>query len=110
MSIDRIGALVRGLAWRGRSGRGYDLVAVPLESLSLADGGMVLLARGGLALWAGCADDVIADHHSRARFRLALAAADRAYRVARDGGDAVERMTLAWDLEGGEPQAGLSAA
>jgi len=52
---------------------------------------------------------VIHDTASRARFRLALAAADRAFAVDA-GEDELSRMTVVWDLEGAEPVTGLSAA
>ena len=61
-------------------------------------------------MWVGTAQDVIHDPQSRARFRLALAAADRAFVVDVDGDDELGRMTIVWDLEGAEPVTGLSAA
>jgi hypothetical protein len=57
----------------------------------------------------GSADDVINDAASRARFRLALAAADRAFFLGA-GDDDLSRLTVVWDLEGAEPVSGLSAA
>jgi hypothetical protein len=99
----------RPVNWRGRSGRFYALSPEPLEHFSLRTGELYLIARGTLVLWAGSSDDVIGDPQSRARFRLAIAAADRAFHVEASGDD-VERMTVVWDLEGATPVTGLSAA
>ncbi len=60
-------------------------------------------------MWVGSAHDVIHDAASRARFRLALEAADRAFLVETDA-DEISRATTVWDLEGAEPVTGLSAA
>ena len=49
------------------------------------------------------------DAASRARFRLALEASDRAFLVEVEDDD-LERMTVVWDLEGAEPVTGLNAA
>lgn len=102
-------AFVRQVSWRGRSGRLYALSPERLEAFALRDNDLFLVARGQLPLWAGCADDVIHDADSRARFRLALGCADRVFHVDA-GGDDVERLTAVWDLEGAEPVLGLSAA
>ncbi len=101
--------LPRQVNWRGRSGRFYALKPERLESFWLADESLFLLARGTLPVWVGSAADVINDAQSRARFRLALEAADRAFAVDVDADD-VTRMTTVWDLEGAEPVSGLSAA
>jgi hypothetical protein len=99
---------VRQANWRGRSGRFYALTPERMESFSLG-AGLHLLALGSNVLWVGSARDIIDDSASRARFRLALDCADRAYAV--DGGeDDVSRLTTVWDLEGAEPVSGLSAA
>ena len=101
--------LPRAAAWRGRSGRSYGLMPVSLAEFSLEPGVLYLVAKGGNALWVGSAEDVIADQQSRARFRLALVTADRAFRL--DSGDgAVERMTTIWDLEDAAPEQDRSAA
>jgi hypothetical protein len=68
-----------------------------------------MLACGTVPIWVGSAHDVINDAPSRARFRLALEAADRAFLVDVDD-DELSRMTTVWDLEGAEPVTGLSAA
>ncbi len=99
----------RHVNWRGRSGRFYALAPERLDSFVLSTDGLYMLARGTLPLWVGTAHDVIHDAQSRARFRLALAAADRAFAVAAEE-DELSRMTTVWDLEGAEPVTGLSAA
>lgn len=107
----RISALVppRQINWRGRSGRFYALTPERFDSFALSTDGLYLLARGAIPMWVGSAYDVIHDAQSRARFRLALEAADRAFTV--DAGvDELTRMTIVWDLEGAEPVSGLSAA
>ena len=101
--------LGRTANWRGRSGKFYALTPERLDSFSLTLDGLHMLARGTLPLWVGSAEEVINDAASRARFRLALAAADRAFFVEA-GGDDLSRMTVVWDLEGAEPVTGLSAA
>jgi len=101
--------LPRQVNWRGRSGRFYALMPDRLESFMLERGRLYLLARGSVPVWVGTADDVIHDAPSRARFRLALAAADRVFAVDGDT-DEVTRMTTVWDLEGAEPVSALSAA
>lgn len=99
----------RAVNWRGRSGRFYALRPVPVDDFTLRPDELYLIARGSLVLWAGSSADLIEDAQSRARFRLALTCADRAFEVAA-GDNEIERMTLVWDLEGATPIAGLSAA
>ena len=99
----------RPVNWRGRSGRYYALTPVRLADFMLEANDLYLIARGSNVLWAGSSADVIADPQSRSRFRLALATADRVFQVE-SGNDDVERMTIVWDLEGGLPVTGLSAA
>jgi hypothetical protein len=99
----------RQVNWRGRSGRFYALTPERLDSFVLSTDGLYMLARGTLPLWVGTAHDVIHDAASRARFRLALAAADRAFAVEAEE-DELTRMTVVCDLEGAEPVTGLSAA
>ena len=101
--------LARHSTWRGRSGRSYALSALNLADFTLEPGAVYLVAKGGNALWVGSAEDIIADQQSRARFRLALVTADRAFRLEGASGD-VERMTTIWDLEEAMPEQGLSAA
>lgn len=99
----------RSVNWRGRSGRFYALRPERLENFSLHDDELYLIARGSFVLWAGSGTDVISDPESRARFRLALAAADRVFFVESSAND-VERMTTIWDLEAAVPVTELSAA
>mgnify|MGYP001095829930 CR=1 FL=1 len=99
----------RPVNWLGRSGRFYALSAEPLDSFSLRPGELYLIARGALVLWVGSSADVVDDPQSRARFRLAIATADRVFHVEA-GEDDVERMTIVWDLEGAAPVSGLHAA
>ncbi len=100
---------VRQVNWRGRSGRYYALTPERLDNFVLSTTGLYLLARGGVPMWVGSAHDVIHDAASRARFRLALEASDRAFLVDVEDDD-LERMTVVWDLEGAEPVTGLNAA
>ena len=105
----RFGGIPRHASWRGRSGRSYSLLAERMDVFSLTPGALYLVAKGSIVLWVGSAEDVISDQQSRARFRLALAAADRAFLV--EGAESEEkRLATVWDLEGAEPEAGLSAA
>lgn len=95
--------------WRGRSGRYYALEAMRLNDFSFAGDELYLIALGNHVLWAGGSIDLIEDAVSRARFRLAMDCADRVFRVEATP-DAIERLTVLWDLEGAEPMLGLSAA
>lgn len=102
-------APARQVNWRGRSGRYYALIAERLDTFALTTASLYMLARGTIPVWVGSADDVINDAQSRARFRLALEAADRAFLVD-SSADELSRMTTVWDLEGAEPVTGLNAA
>ena len=95
--------------WRGRSGRFYALEPRPLDNFTFTGDELFLVALGPHVLWAGGALDLVEDPMSRARFRLAMDCADRAFRVEASP-DAVERLTVVWDLEGAEPVLGLNAA
>jgi hypothetical protein len=92
----------RSAGWRGRSGRVHQLQPCRFDAFRLEPGIVHLIARGNLVLWAGSPSEVVDDAQSRARFRLALDCADRAF-SAGEARDALERMTLIWDLEGAEP-------
>lgn len=96
-------------SWRGRSGRLYGMEPISLERFVLNTGELYLVALRELVLWVGSAEDLIADYQSRSRFRLALDCADRVFRVDVIA-DEVERATMVWDLEGGEPQVEISAS
>ena len=105
--FDELKASSLATNWRGRSGRFYALTAISVATFSLAGPDLYLLAGGGSVLWVGTAVDLIADAVSRARFRLALNLADQAFSLPHPDSD-VDRMTIAWDLEGAEPVSGLS--
>jgi hypothetical protein len=100
-------AAARATNWRGRSGRYYALEALPVGQFSLEENSLYLLARGADPLWVGTEADVVGDAARRAAFRTALRVANSAFRIAAPPGE-VERMTMAWDLEGAEPVAGLT--
>jgi hypothetical protein len=102
-------AFQRTVSWRGRSGRAYPLTMHRLDDFLLAPGTLYVVANGAMVLWVGTDADVINDQQSRARFRLALDCADRAFSLACPA-DEVEKMTLIWDLEAADPEPGLSAA
>ncbi len=95
--------------WRGRSGRFYALEQLALDSFTFNGDELYVVALGAHVLWAGGGADLVEDSVSRARFRLAMDCADRVFRVEASP-DAVERMTVVWDLEGAEPVLGLNAA
>jgi hypothetical protein len=102
-------AAAQAANWRGRSGRFYALDPVPLDRFALSEADLHLLAAAGRVLWVGTADQIIADAAMRSAFRTALAEADAAFRIAAPEAE-IERMTLAWDLEGAEPVLGVSLA
>jgi hypothetical protein len=97
------------LSWRGRSGRLYGMEPISFERFILNSGELYLVALREIVLWIGSAEDLISDYQSRSRFRLAMDCADRVFRVDVTT-DVVERATVVWDLEGGEPLAELSAS
>jgi len=102
-------AAAQATNWRGRSGRYYALVALPLDLFALENDDLYLLARGTDVLWVGTEAEVVGDAARRAAFRTALRFANAAFRVGAPAGE-VDRMTMAWDLEGAEPVFGLSLA
>lgn len=110
-TLDRmlLQAGTRPVNWRGRSGRYYALEPLRLEDFSFSGDELYLIALGPHVMWAGSAADLVEDHVSRARFRLAMDCADRVFHVEASA-DAIERLTVVWDLEGAEPVLGLSAA
>ena len=95
--------------WRGRSGRYYALEALRLDDFSFTRDELYLIALGNHVLWAGGSADLIEDAVSRARFRLAMDCADRAFEVEGVDDPAVRLATL-WDLENAEAAPGRSAA
>ena len=111
-TLDRMllrNATAHPVNWRGRSGRFYALEPLRLEDFSFKGDELYLIALGHHVMWAGGAADLVEDHVSRARFRLAMDCADRVFRVEATP-DAIERLTVLWDLEGAEPVLGLNAA
>lgn len=102
-------ATVHPVNWRGRSGRFYALEPLRLDDFSFKADELYLIALGPHVMWAGGAADLVEDPMSRARFRLAMDCADRVFHVETSA-DAIERLTVVWDLEGAEPIIGLSAA
>jgi hypothetical protein len=107
--FEELQAAAQATNWRGRSGRLYALELLPVDQFSLADGELYLLAAAHRVLWVGTLDEIVAEALARSQFRLALGAADSAFRVAAPTNE-IERMTLVWDLEGAEPATGLSLA
>lgn len=88
--------------WHGPSGRDYLLAVESLDRLSLDDDTVYVIAKGSNVLWAGSQADLIADPSSRARFRLAIDCADRAFRL--DGAQiGPEHFEVVCDLEAAEP-------
>ncbi|MDR3474871.1 MAG: hypothetical protein P4M09_24740 [Devosia sp.] len=100
-------AAAQATNWRGRSGRFYALEPLPIDHFSLESEELYLLARGSDVLWVGTAPEVIGDAARRTAFRTALRVANAAFRIAAPTTE-IERLTMAWDLEGAEPVLGLS--
>ena len=71
--------------WRGGSGRFYALEPLALDAFTFRGDELYLVALGHHVLWAGAASDLVEDAVSRARFRLAMDCADRAFRVVSAG-------------------------
>lgn len=111
IDTQRIGqsAAAHGVLWRGRSGRLLTLTFDSLEDFTLSETELAVVARGSLVLWVGNVRDIVEDHASRGRFRLALAAADRVFSVPAPT-DQTERLTVIWDIEGASPLVGSTAA
>jgi hypothetical protein len=93
--------------WRGRSGRFYALEALPIDRFGLSGSDLFLLARGADVLWVGSEAEIIGDFTQRAAFRDALRFATSVFRISPPA-DPIERLTMAFDLEGAEPITGLS--
>lgn len=97
------------VVWHGRSGHAYELRPLPFDTFMLAPDCNYLVALGGHVLWTGSGDDLVGSAESRARFRLAMDCADRAFEIiGLDNPDT--RMTTLWDLENAGLDAGRSAA
>lgn len=99
----------RKVSWRGRSGRTFLATPMSVREFMLRNDQLHMVAQGRHVLWVGSARDIVEDAISRARLRLALGSADRAYLVGA-AGDEAERLTTIWDLEGAELAAGAVAA
>jgi hypothetical protein len=106
--LSRQARSLSGQIWLGRSGTVHRLLPLPLDRFML-DAGLTILAQGTHVLWVGSMAEVVDDPSSRARFRLALASADRVFGLGR-AVDATERGEIIFDLEGAAPLASLSAA
>lgn len=94
--------------WRGRSGRRFELVPENLDRFAMRDGELLILAKGNHVMWVGANEELVADPVSRARFRLAMSCADRAFSfplVDLPG----ERLSTIWDLEDAAPELSTSA-
>ena len=102
-------ATARPTNWRGRSGRFYALEALPIDRFGLTGSELYVLARGADVLWVGTEAEVIGDVTQRAAFRGALRFATSAFGISPPA-DPIDRMTMAFDLEGAEPIIGLSLA
>jgi hypothetical protein len=95
------------LLWIGQSGRQYRLLPESFPGFQLRDGLVHVLVSGATALWAGSADDVVADPQSRSRFRKAMGGEVAVYRLEPTP-DEKSRPTIAWDIvngRAGEPLA-----
>jgi hypothetical protein len=98
----------RTIDWRGRSGRFYTLEVESISGFSMSDYTLYLLLDAAGTAWTGSLADIMNDTASRARFRAALSRATAIYSLPVE--DALEALTVAWDLEGGERAISLSAA
>lgn len=87
------------LLWTGRSGRRYAMTVVGEAGAPMASERLYALEDDGAIGWAGTAEDLIVDHHSRERFRRLSALGARLFSLAAPA-DPLEMMTLVWDLEG----------
>ncbi|MFC3704026.1 hypothetical protein ACFOOL_04580 [Devosia honganensis] len=92
--------------WHGRSGRSYGLAWESLESFSMHEADLYLIAKGGHVLWVGSTQELVGDPLSRARFRLALDCATHVFRLPAPD----NRPSAIWDLEGASPEAAVQAA
>lgn len=107
-TIDVSAAEPAALLWTGRSGRRYAMTPVGEPGAAMQPARLYALEEGGVIGWAGTAEDLIVDHHSRERFRALSATGARL--LALDApADPLAVMTLAWDLEGSR-RYGRSAA
>jgi hypothetical protein len=95
----------RLVQWQGRSGRRYELASESLADFAMRDTDLYIIAKGGLPLWVGSTDELVADPMSRARCRLALDCATEVLRLPAPH----DRLAAIWDLEGAAPVADVTA-
>ena len=93
------GSKVRQAQWLGRSGKHYDLLVESLDHFSMTASDLYVVAKGGLPLWVGSTDELVADPMSRTRCRLALDCATEVLRLPAPA----DRLSAIWDLEGAAP-------
>lgn len=108
-AVDLDEAEPAALLWTGRSGRRYRMTLVGETGAPMASEHLYALEDGGVIGWAGTAEDLIVDHHSRERFRRLSALGARLLSLAAPR-DPLAMMTLVWDLEGSRGHAGRNAA
>lgn len=95
--------------WRGRSGMIYRLWHEALDSFVLSGSELYALSLEDRIIWAGALADVLNDMTNRTRFRRALRIADAAFRCPAPV-EGLDRLSLAWDLEGALPLRARNAA
>jgi hypothetical protein len=96
----------RPVQWQGRSGRRYELTSDSLADFAMRETDLYVIAKGGLPLWVGSTDELVADPMSRARCRLAL---DCATEVLHMSAPQQDRLAAIWDLEGAAPVLDVTA-
>lgn len=90
------------LLWIGQSGRHYRLLPESFPGFQLRDGLVHVLVSGSVALWAGSANDVVADPQSRSHFRKAMDGEVAVYRLEPTP-DEKSRPIITWDIVNGRP-------
>ncbi len=68
-------------SWHGGTGKDYPVDEMDLESFTLDDASIYLLAADNRAVWIGGARDLIEDNNSRSQFRQAIKLATAAYKM-----------------------------
>ncbi|QQR39371.1 hypothetical protein [Devosia rhizoryzae] len=91
--------------WQGRSGRRYELTHDNLENFAMRETDLYVIAKGGLPLWVGSTEELVADPMSRTRCRLALDCATEVLRMPAPH----DRMAAIWDLENAYPVQAITA-
>lgn len=90
------------LVWIGHTGRQYRLLPESVSGFQLSETAVHVLVVGGEALWSGSAADVVADPHSRSRFRTAMDRDVSVYRIEPTP-EADARIGVSWDILHGHP-------